>query len=232
MIERIKVNTVEIEVEYKPIKNIHLSVYPPDGRVHISAPDTMNPESARLYAVSKLAWIKRQIEKVQSQERQTPREYVSGENHYFKGRRYRLSVIYCNNTPKVELKGNTFIQLFVREGMPISKRAEILKEWYRQKLKEIIVPLVGKWEKILEVSALSYEVKQMKTKWGSCNTRTKRILFNLELAKKPLHCIEYIVAHELIHLIERHHTARFTALLDANLPAWRQVKDELNEFVV
>jgi len=230
--ERIKINTVEIEVEYKPIKNIHLSVYPPEGRVHISAPETLKTESVRLYAVSKLAWIKRQIEKVQKQERQTPREYVSGENHYFKGRRYRLIVNYCKGVPRVELKGNSFIQIFVREGTPVSKRAEIFKEWYRQKLKEMIKPIILKWEKILDVYACSYEVKQMKTKWGSCNTRTKWILFNLELAKKPLHCIEYIVAHELIHLIERHHTTRFMALLDANLPAWRQIKDELNEFIV
>ncbi|MDR0612556.1 MAG: M48 family metallopeptidase [Dysgonamonadaceae bacterium] len=230
--EYININNINIEVEYKPIKNIHLSVYPPNGRVHISAPETMKKESVRLYAIFKLSWVKRQIEKVQNQERQTPREYVSGENHYFKGLRYRLNVIERNASPKIELQGRRYIKMYVRPGSTIEKKEEVLREWYRDELKQILKPMVSKWENILQVKVSYWEVKQMKTLWGSCNTRTKRIIFNLELAKKPVYCIEYIVTHELAHLIERLHNATFTALLDVHLPDWQRLKDELNEFTV
>ncbi|OJV91799.1 MAG: metal-dependent hydrolase [Bacteroidia bacterium 44-10] len=230
--EHIVVNNISIEVEYKKIKNIHLSVYPPDGRVHISAPETMKPDSVRLYAISKISWINRQKENVLKQERQTPREYVSGENHYFKGQRYRLKVIYYNDIPKVRLEGKRFINLYVREGTTDNKRAEILKEWYRKELRETLSPLVEKWSQILQVIPKHWEIKQMKTRWGSCNTRTKRILFNLELAKKPTHCIEYIVVHELAHLIERQHNDRFMSILNIHMPQWEMYKDELNEFIV
>ena len=157
---------------------------------------------------------------------------MSGENHYFKGNRYRLIVIFQDTNPHVELQGNQFIVLYVRCNATVERRAEILKNWYRTNLTEILEPLVTKWEQIFKVTVEHWEIKQMKTLWGSCNPKRKTVRFNLELAKKPVHCIDYIVAHELAHLIERNHSQRFTALLDANLPNWRLIKSELNQFVV
>lgn len=226
------VNKIPVEVEWKEIKNIHLTIYPPDARVHISAPKQMTEDAIRLFIITKLEWIGRRIESIHNQARQTEREYVSGENHYYKGIRYRLQVIFQDASPKVELKGTQFINLYVRNGATVEKKAEVLREWYRDELKQTLLPLVKKWEDLLEVQASHWEVKQMKTLWGSCNHRTKRIIFNLELIKKPLHCIEYIVAHELTHLLERLHNARFITLLDTHLPNWRQIKNELNEFIV
>lgn len=230
--EIITVNNIPVEVEWKQIKNIHLTVYPPDARVHISAPVNMQPDSIRLYIISKLEWIHKRMEMIRSQARQSEREYVSGENHYFKGIRYRLNVVYHQAPPFIKIAGTQFINLYVREGSSTEKRAEILREWYRAELKETLKPLIERWEEILQVKARHWEVKQMKTLWGSCNHKTQRLIFNLELIKKPSHCIEYIVAHEMTHLIERLHNTRFTAILDAHISNWRSIKDELNEFVV
>lgn len=228
----ITINKIPVEVEWKEIKNIHLTVYPPDARVHISAPKQMTEDAVRLFIVSKLEWLTKRINSIHNQARQSEREYVSGENHYYKGIRYRLKVIYQDTSPRVELKGTQFINLYVRHGSTQEKRAEILREWYRDELKQILPPLISKWEQLLSVQVAHWEVKQMKTLWGSCNHRTKRIIFNLELIKKPPQCIEYIVVHELTHLLERLHNKRFTSILDMHLPHWRQIKDELNEFVV
>jgi len=230
--EVIVVNKIHVEVEWKDIKNIHLTVYPPDARVHISAPLAMSADSVRLYIITKLEWINKRIEMVRNQARQSEREYVSGENHYYKGIRYRLNVIYRNAPPVVELKGTRSINLYVREGSSSEKKGEVLREWYRAELKEALQQIVTKWEEILQVQAKHWEVKQMKTLWGSCNSRSRHIIFNLELIKKPTQCIEYIVAHEMTHLVERLHNSRFTAILDNHIPNWRQLKDELNEFIV
>ena len=230
--EIITVNKIPVEVEWKDIKNIHLTVYPPDARVHISAPMSMQLDSIRLYIITKLEWINKRMEMIRNQARQTDREYVSGENHYYKGIRYRLNVIYQQAPPAVVINGTQFIDLYVREGSTLDKRAEVMREWYRAELKEALKPLVEKWEVILQVKVNHWEVKQMKTLWGSCNHKTQRIIFNLELIKKPTHCIEYIVAHEMTHLVERLHNSKFTSILDAHIPTWRLLKDELNEFVV
>ena len=230
--EIIIVNKLAVEVEWKDIKNIHLTVYPPDARVHISAPMSMQLDSIRLYIITKLEWINMRIEMIRNQARQTDREYVSGENHYFKGIRYRLNVVYQQAPPAVSVVGTQFIHLCVREDASIEKRAEVMREWYRTELKTTLPPLIAKWEKILQVNVKHWEVKQMKTLWGSCNHKTQRIIFNLELIKKPNHCIEYIVAHEMTHLVERLHNSRFTAILDTHIPGWRMLKNELNEFVV
>jgi len=230
--EIITVNKIPVEVEWKEIKNIHLTVYPPDARVHISAPMSMQLDSIRLYIITKLEWINKRIEMIRNQARQTDREYVSGENHYYKGIRYRLNVVYQHAPPAVVINGTQFIDLYVREGSALEKRTEVMREWYRAELKEMLKPLVEKWEEILQVKVNHWEVKQMKTLWGSCNHKTQHIIFNLELIKKPTHCIEYIVAHEMTHLVERLHNSKFTAILDAHIPTWRQMKDELNEFVV
>lgn len=228
----ITVNRIPVEVEWKNIKNIHLTVYPPDARVHISAPMAMTADSVRLYAITKLEWINKRIEMIRNQARQSDREYVSGENHYYKGLRYLLNVIYHNAPPLVELKGAKHINLYVREGSSVVKRREVLKEWYRAELKETLPPIIAKWEQILQAQPKQWEVKQMKTLWGSCNTRSKHLIFNLELIKKPTQCIEYIVAHEMTHLVERLHNSKFIAILDNHIPNWRQLKDELNEFIV
>jgi predicted metal-dependent hydrolase len=230
--ECVKIGNVSIEVFRKPIKNIHLRVYPPNGSIQISAPEKMELDSIRLFAITKLEWIKKKQQELKSFSRQSERQYVSGENHYFKGNRYRLKVIYQHTDPHAELQGNQFINLYVRRDASIERRAEILKDWYRDNLSEILENLISKWEKILDVNIEHWEIKQMKTLWGSCNSKRKSILFNLELAKKPLHCVEYIVAHELVHLIERHHNERFTALLDVHLPNWKIIKEQLNDFIV
>ena len=230
--ECIKIGDVSIEVFRKPIKNIHLRVYPPNGSIQISAPEKMDLDSIRLFAITKSMWIKKKQQELKNFSRQSERQYVSGENHYFKGNRYRLKVIYQHTNPHVELQGNQFINLYVRREASIERRAEILKNWYRDNLSEMLENLIQKWEKILDVSVEHWGIKQMKTLWGSCNYKRKSILFNLELAKKPLHCIEYIVVHELAHMIERNHNERFTALLDSNLPNWRLLKEHLNDFIV
>jgi predicted metal-dependent hydrolase len=230
--KKIAVADILAEVEWKEIKNVHLTIYPPDARVHVSAPMNMTEESIRLFLITKLPWIKQRVSQVLEQNRQSPRTYVSGENHYFKGRRYRLKVVNHTAAAKVELQGNEFIVMYVREKATEARRAEVLKEWYRAEFKAILPSLVTKWEAILGVKANKWDVKQMKTLWGSCNHRTRNIIFNLELIKKPLHCIEYIVVHELLHIKVRLHNEEYTALLNRHFPNWKQLKDELNEFIV
>ena len=228
----IEVANISAEVEWKEIKNVHLTIYPPDARIHVSAPMKMTEDAVRLFLLAKIPWIKQRISQILDQNRQTPREYVSGENHYFKGQRYRLKVLFNNAPAKVEVQGNEYIKLYVREGTSKERRAEVLREWYRLEFKSMLPPLIAKWEQVLGVKANKWEVKQMKTLWGSCNHRTKNIIFNLELIKKPVHCIEYIIVHELLHIRVRLHDAEYTALLNRYFPNWRILKDELNEFIV
>ena len=228
----ISISDISAEIEWKDIKNVHLTIYPPNARIHVSAPLAMTEEAVRLFLITKQSWIRKQVSLVLDQNRQTPREYVSGENHYFKGHRYRLKVVYHNVPPKVEIQGNEYIVLFVREGTTVERRAEILREWYRFEFKSILPVLIAKWEETLGVKVNKWEVKQMKTLWGSCNHRTHNVIFNLELIKKPLHCIEYIVVHELLHIKVRLHNEEYTSLLNRYFPNWKQLKDELNEFIV
>lgn len=226
------ISDIIIDVVRKDIKNIHLAVYPPTGRVRLAAPLQVSEDAIRLFAVSKLAWIKRNQRKFEGQERITPREFLNRESHYFMGERYLLNIIEAEAPPKVILKNKTYIDLFVRPGTPTAKRLEIMNEWYRIQLKKLIPDLIEKWEKMLGVEVDEWQVKQMKTKWGSCNIEQKRIWINLELAKKPEHCLEYIIVHEMIHLLERHHNDRFHHHLETHLPNWRQLKDELNQLPV
>ena len=228
----IEVANISAEVEWKNIKNVHLTIYPPNARVHVSAPIGMAEEAVRLFLITKMSWINQRVSQVLDQSRQTPRDYVSGENHYFKGHRYRLKVLYHHASAKVEIQGNEYIKLYVREGTTAARRAEVLREWYRAELKLMLPPLIAKWEKILGVSVNKWEVKQMKTLWGSCNHRTQNIIFNLELIKKPVRCIEYIVVHELLHIKVRLHNEEYTSLLTKYFPSWKQLKEELNEFIV
>lgn len=230
--EQIIISNIAIDVVRKDIKNIHLAVYPPTGRVRIAAPLRVNEDTIRLFAVTKLGWIKRYQRKFEAQERQTPREYKNRESHYFQGRRYLLNLIEADSTPKVVLRSKTYIDLYVRPESSTEKCHEILNEWYRQQLKQLIPELIQKWEKIMQVQVNDWQVKQMKTKWGTCNIEKKRIWLNLELAKKPIHCLEYIIVHEMVHLLERHHNDRFLHYINTYLPNWKQLKTELNTLPV
>lgn len=229
---QIKVSNFMIDVVRKNIKNMHLAVYPPTGRVRIAAPLRIEDEAIRLFAVSKLGWIKKNQRNFASQERQSPRTFEERESHYFQGKRYLLRVIEENNSPKVVVKGKTYIDLYVRPGTSVEQRQSIMNKWYRQVLKSLIDPLIKKWEQNIGVSVEDWQVKLMKTKWGTCNIEAKRIWLNLELAKKPIHCLEYIIVHEMIHLLERHHNDNFMAYMDKFLPNWRQLKAELNNLPV
>jgi predicted metal-dependent hydrolase len=227
--EQITISHINIDVVHKDIRNMHLAVYPPTGRVRIAAPLNMNKDTIRLFAISKLSWIKRNQRKFEGQERISPREYKQRESHYFQGKRYLLNVIEEDNRPKVVLRSKTFIDLYIRPNTSTSKRHEVMTAWYRKELKKQIPGFIRKWEKVLNVTVQSWQVKAMKTKWGSCNIEEKRIWINLELAKKPEHCLEYIIVHEMVHLLERHHNERFIHYMDTYLPHWRQLKAELNK---
>lgn len=230
MENRIVVSDINIEVQKKNIKNIHLSVLPPDGKVRISVPLSAKEETIRLFAISKIGWIKKQIDKFQNQQRQTEREYVSGESHYVWGRRYRMEIRH-NNRNNVEIKGNKLI-LTVREFSTTQQREKIMTEWYRKQLKEKLPELVEKWEEIIGVKAETVRVKNMLTRWGTCNTKDKRIWINLQLAKKPIECLEYVIVHELVHLLEKSHNSVFVDYMDKFLPDWRVTKDLLNGFIM
>ncbi len=228
---RLTLGDISIEVVQKDIKNIHLSVYPPNGRVRISAPLRMDLDTIRVFAISKLSWVKKQQKKLRSQEREAPREFLNRESHYFKGKRYMLRVIEQDSVPRVVLK-HRIIELYVRPGAGLFKKQDTLDEWYRRQLKESIPQIINKWEETMGVQVYEFGVKKMKTKWGSCNRADKRIWLNLELAKKPVECLEYIIVHEMVHLLERNHNDRFVALMDRFMPKWKFYKDELNRLPV
>lgn len=226
--QQIELGKIKIEVEQKDIKNIHLSVYPPNGAVRISAPNRMDIDTIRVFALNKLKWIKKQQKTFENQERETPREYLTKESHYFLGKRYLLNVKEHNHPPKVVLKHNT-IELFIRPKTSETKRKEIIEEWYRSELKKITPKLITKWEKVIGVQSNEFGIKKMRTKWGTCNTKAKRIWLNLELAKKPIECIEFIVVHELVHLLERTHNEVFVSYMNEFMPKWRFYREELNK---
>jgi predicted metal-dependent hydrolase len=224
----VRFSGLTVDVVRKEIKNLHLGVYPPDGRVRVAVPLAVSDEAIRLAVIGKLGWIKRQRKSFEGQARQSAREMVSGESHYFLGRRFRLRVSEHDGPSRVFLRTKTAIDLFMRSGSSLKQREQLLQRWYRAQLKTLIPPLVAKWEPVLGVQVTEWAVKKMKTKWGSCNVDARRIWFNLELAKKPPRCLEYIAVHEMVHLLERHHDERFTALMDRHLPLWRSCRDELN----
>ena len=225
--QELQLGNITIDVETKDIKNIHLSVYPPNGKVRIAAPEYMELDTIRVFAINKLEWIKKQQATFKNQVRETPREYIEKESHYFQGERYLLNVIEHDAKPKVLLNHNT-IELYVRPNTTTKKRKSILDEWYRAEMKKIIPPLLGKWENKIGVKANDFGVKLMRTKWGTCNIEAKRIWLNLELAKKPSNCLEYILVHELVHLLERNHNDRFIRYMNEFMPKWRFHRDELN----
>lgn len=225
---QIKISGLVVDVVRKDIKNLHLGVYPPMGRVRVAVPLRVSDEAVRLAVISRLSWIKRQKTKFTTQARQSMREYVSGESHYFQGRRYRLNVVYQNATPRVAIRNKSSIDLYVREGSEREQREKVLLTWYRQQLKELIPALIVQWEPIIGVQVAEWHVKQMKTKWGTCNIEAQRIWLNLELAKKSKQCLEYIVVHEMVHLLERHHNDHFIELMNKFMPQWRLHREVLN----
>jgi predicted metal-dependent hydrolase len=223
----LRLGDIAVDVVLKDIKNVHLSVYPPTGRVRISAPKRMSVDTIRVYAVSKLDWIKQQQMKLREQERESRREYLDRESHYVWGRRYLLKVIEAGATPEVQLRPGTML-LSVRPDATEEMRKAVVAGWYRQTLKAAAQPLIGVWERRLRVEVHRLFVQQMRTKWGSCNTTARSIRLNTELARKPRECLEYVVLHELVHLIERRHDERFKQYMDRFMPQWRQYRDELN----
>ncbi len=224
----IEVSGIRVEVVRKPIKNLHLGVYPPEGRVRVAVPSRIDDEAVRLAIISKLGWIRRQQKVFAEQPRQSEREMVSGESHYFEGRRYLLSVVEGDGPIRVGIKGNSVLVMHIPPGTSREKRERVLNDWYRRRLKALVPDLVAKWQPVVDVQVADWGIKKMKTKWGSCNARDRRIWLNLELAKKPPHCLEYVLVHEMVHLLERHHSERFRTLMDQFMPQWRLYRDELN----
>ena len=227
-----QVRGIKVEVVRKDIKNLHLGVYPPMGRVRVAVPLVISDEAVRLAVIDKLGWIKRQKTRFAQQPRQSQREMVNGESHYFLGKRYRLRVHEVDAPARVAVRGIASLDLFVRPDTLPEQRDAVLQRWYRDQLKGLVPALMAKWQPVIGVQANHWGIKKMKTKWGSCNPTTKRLWLNLELAKKPQVCLEYIVVHELVHLLERRHSERFTALMDRFLPNWRVCRDVLNSGVL
>lgn len=225
---RIRVSGLQVDVVRKDIKNLHLGVYPPDGRVRVAAPLAINAEAIRLAVIDKLAWIRRQQARFAAQPRQSAREMVNGESHYFLGRRYLLRVHARDDAGHVELRGIRMLDLFARPDSTPEQRKAILLRWYRTRLRAELLPLVEKWQRKLGMKLTDWRIKRMRTRWGGCNPDTKRAWFNLELAKTAPACLDYIVLHELAHLIERHHNDRFIALLNRHMPRWRESRELLN----
>ncbi len=225
---QIVVGGLPVQIVRKAIKNLHLGVYPPNGRIRVAAPLAVSDHAVRLAVVGKLGWINRQRARFADQPRQSRRELISGETHYFLGRRYRLRVIEHPGPSHVVLRNRTTLELWVRAGSDAAARDQVLQRWYRERLRELVPPLLAKWEPVLEVHAADWRIKKMKTKWGACSVNARRIWLNLELAKKPARCLEYLVVHELAHLVERRHNDFFTQMMNQHFPLWRQCRQELN----
>ena len=225
----ISVNGMDVQIIRKDIKHLHLGVYPPNGRVRVAAPLALSDDALRLAVIDRLAWIKKRQACFAAQPRESEREMVSGESHYFLGRRYRLRVVEGEGPGRVVLPNRSALELQVRAGCGVKERQHVLQRWYRARLRELVPPLLAKWEAILGIHVAGWGIKKMKTKWGACTVEAQRIWLNLELAKKPVQCLEYVIVHELTHLVERHHNERFVSLMDGYLPSWRNVRDILNE---
>lgn len=226
-----ELGNIAVDVVQKDIKHLHLSVYPPVGKVRISAPFRMKLDTIRVYTISKLDWIKKQQKKIREQERETPREYVDRESHLVWGKQYLLRLNVVKTKPSVEIKHNRLV-MNVRAKSGKSLKRKILDTWYREQLKASIQPLIAKWETHMSVSVKHIFIQRMKTKWGSCNFKNQSIRFNTDLARKPRECLEYVVVHELVHLLEPTHNARFKSLMERFIPQWKQYRDQLNRLPV
>jgi hypothetical protein len=225
----ITVNGLSVKVIRKKIKNLHLAVYPPDGCVRIAVPEIIDDEAVRLAIISRIEWIKRQTKSFQDQSRESEREFTTGESHFFLGKRYLLDIIYTSKSPYVEIRNKKKIVLNINKNNELQSRKKLLTDWYRQEMKKILPSIIRKWEIKSGLKVSSYGIKRMKTKWGSCNPVHKKIWINLELIKKPINCIEYIVVHEMVHLLEHTHNENFIFHMNRLLPGWENLRDELNK---
>lgn len=228
MSETIELGDISIVVTRKAIKNVHLSVHPPDGHVTLSAPTATRLDVARAYAITRLGWIREQQAKLRGQARETPRQFVERESHQVWGRRHLLTIVYRDEKPSVMLDHKRIV-LTVRPGSSAEKRAAVIYEWHKALLHGVVPKLIRKWEPKLGLKVNAYFLQAMKTKWGSCNHRAGNIRLNTELVKKPKDLLEYVIVHEMAHLLEPTHNERFVALLDRHYPAWREARAELNE---
>lgn len=224
----IEVNGIRVEIVRKAIKNLHLGVYPPNGRVRVAAPHRLDDEAVRLAVISKLGWIRRRQKEFDAQPRQSERELLTGESHYVMGRRYLLDVVEDDSPPTIRLRNNRTMELRVRPGTSRDKRSNVLQQWYREQLRKRLPKLIAHWERRVGVKVAEVRVRKMRTRWGTCNSQARRIWLNLELVKKPPECLEYILVHEMVHLLERHHNERFRELMDQAMPSWRLNRDRLN----
>ncbi len=225
---QIDVNGLIVDVVRKDIKNLHLAVCPPNGRVRVAAPLRVNDEAVRMAVIARLGWIRRQQTNFREQERESRHEYVNGESHYFLGNRYLLNIVEDNRAGKVVVRNKKKIDLYTHPNSSQAQRERIMLNWYRTYLRQTVPALIAKWEKIIGVQVADWGIKQMKTKWGSCNIQKRRVWINLELAKKSESCLEFIVAHEMVHLLERHHNDRFIELMNEFMPRWSAYRAELN----
>lgn len=223
----ITVSDIPVEVIRKGVKNLHLGVYPPEGHVRVTVPNHITDENVRLAVISRIGWIRKQQAEFKAQPRQTERQYVSGESHYFEGKRYLLDVVERQGKHEVVLTNNAKLVLYVKPNASIDNKARTFNEWYRNQLKGKLTELLAKWQRKVGKTANHIQIKRMKTRWGSCNIEEGRILLNLELAKKSPECLEYILVHELIHLHERLHNENFIAHMDSCLPNWQHARDLL-----
>lgn len=224
----ITVNELPVKVVRKKIKNLHLAVYPPNGWVRIAVPEIIDDEAVRLAVLSKLGWIKRQIKSFEEQPRQSARELTHRESHYYLGCRYLLDIFHTEKRPFIEIRNKKTLVLNINEDTGLEERAKLLNDWYRKEMKKILPDIIRKWEIKSGLKVESFGIKRMKTKWGSCNPAHKRIWLNLELIKKPINCLEYIVVHEMVHFLERTHNDNFFAHMDRIMPQWRTFKNDLN----
>lgn len=224
----ITINNIEIQVTKKNIKNIRLSVHPPDGKVKLSVPDKMDDTAIGNFVTSKISWIEKQKSKFLFHEEQIPNKFITGEEHLYLGERYVLTVFQTSGKQYVELVDNNNLNLYVKPNSSTEKRDKLMNDWYREQLKNLIPDYIKKWEPIMGVKVEEFGVKKMKTRWGTCNTQFKRIWLNLELAKKNPRCLEYIIVHEMVHLLERGHNAKFYAYMDKFLPNWKSIRAKLN----
>jgi predicted metal-dependent hydrolase len=224
--------TIEVLVVRKPIKNLHLSVLPPDGRVRVSSPLRLKDDAIRTLIATRIPWIRKHQTALQAQERQSSREYTSGESHYLFGRRYRLEVEATSGPAAVHVKNKSRLVLQMRPHLPVGKREQVFRDWYRTELRPVASALIEKWSHAIGVRPPSWTIRRMKTRWGTCQEEAARICLNLELAKKPMRCVEYVVVHELVHLMEQKHNARFLGLMTSYLPGWSGAKEELNRFIL
>lgn len=228
MSEMFELGDITIHLTRKRVKNVHLTVHPPDGRVSLVAPHATRTEVARAYAISRLQWIRQQQRRFHEQQRENPRQFLTRESHHVWGRRYLMTVNEADAKPHVKLDHRR-IKLFVRPGANQAKRAEIIHEWHKALLHAEVPGLIAKWEHKLGVKVNAYYLQRMKTQWGSCNHRAGNIRLNTELVKKPKDLLEYVVVHEMLHLLEPTHSGAFVELLDRHYAGWRHARLELNE---